>query len=106
MNIPEQEPQVGHAERSTVALLVRDFRVRATDHRIDEVELDDFVGELGFPRFHWATGDEDHRDVQAQGSHQHPRGDFVAVGDTDHRIGAVGINHVLHRVGDQLARRQ
>ena len=89
-----------------VTLLVRDFRVRALDHRIDQVELDDFVGELGFPRFHRAAGDEDHRNVQAQGGHQHPRGDFVAVGDTDHRIGAVGVNHVLYRVGDQLARRE
>ena len=89
-----------------VALLVRDFRVRALDHRIDQVELDDFVGELGFPRFHWAAGDEDHRNVQAQRGHQHPRGDFVAVGDADHRIGAVGVHHVLYGVGDQLARRQ
>ena len=89
-----------------VALLIRHFRVRALDHRIDQVELDDFVGELGFPRFHRATGDEDHRNVQAQGGHQHPRGDFVAVGDADHRIGAVGVNHIFYGVGDQLARRQ
>ena len=106
-----EHPGTGAAGRARgafhlVALLVSDFRIRALDHRIDQVELDDFVGELGFPRFHWATRNEDHRNVQAQGSHQHPRGDFVAVGDTDHRIGAVGINHVLHRVGDQLARRQ
>ena len=106
-----KHPGTGAAGRTRgalnlVALLVRDFRVRALNHRIDQVELDDFVGELGFPRFHWTAGDEDHRNIQAQGGHQHPRGDFVAVGDADHRIGAVGVNHVLNRVGDQLARWQ
>ncbi len=89
-----------------LALLVGDFRVGALNHRVDQVELDDFIGKLGFTRFHWTAGDEDHRNVQAQGGHQHPRGDFVAVGDADHRIGTVGVNHVLHRVGNQLARRQ
>ncbi|MPN06145.1 hypothetical protein SDC9_153401 [bioreactor metagenome] len=64
------------------------------------------VRELGFPGFHRTAGNEDHRNVQTQGSHQHPWGDFVAVGDTDHCIGTMGIHHVLHRISDQLARRQ
>ena len=89
-----------------VTLLIRHFRIRPLNHRIDEVELDDFVRKLGFTRFHRATGNEDHRNVQTQGGHQHPRGDFVAVGETDHGIRTVSVNHVFHRVGNQLARRQ
>ena len=89
-----------------VALLVRHFWIRALDHRIDQVELDDFVRKLGLARFHRTTGDENYRNVQTQGSHQHPRGDFVAVGDTDHGVRTVSVNHVFHRVGNQLARRQ
>src|SRR5690606_33337361 len=37
---------------------------------------------------------------------QHARGDLVAVGDADHRVRAVGVDHVLDGVGDELARRQ
>ena len=88
------------------ALRVRDFRVRALNHRIYQVEFNDFVRELGFSGFHRAAGNEDNRNVQAQRGHQHPRGDFVAVGDTDHRIGAVGVHHILDGVGNQLAGRQ
>ncbi|MNF49595.1 hypothetical protein D3C84_308700 [compost metagenome] len=63
-------------------------------------------GEFGLAGFHRAAGDEDHRDVQAQGGHQHAGGDLVAVGDADDGVGAVGVDHVLDGVGDDLATRQ
>src|SRR5690606_16929125 len=52
--------------------------------------------------FHRAAGNEYHRDVQTQGGHQHAGGDLVAVGDADDGIGAVGVNHVFDRVGNDL----
>ncbi len=88
------------------ALSIGDLGVGALDHGVHQIQFDDLIGQLGLARFHGAAGDEDHRDVDAQGSHQHPRGDLVAVGDADHGVGTVGVDHVLHRVGDQLARRQ
>ena len=57
-------------------------------------------------RFHRPAGNEDRRDVEAQGRHQHPRGDLVAVGNADQRIGAVGVDHVFDAVGDEFPRRQ
>ena len=35
-----------------------------------------------------------------------PGSDLVAVGDADHGVGLVSVAHVLHRVGDQIARGQ
>ncbi len=61
------------------------------------------AGQFGLAGFHRAAGDEHHRDIQAQGSHQHAGGDLVAVGDADNGVGAVGIDHVLDRVGDDFA---
>ena len=55
---------------------------------------------------HRAAGDEDGRDIDAHGRHQHARGDLVAVGDANHGVGAVGIHHVFDRVGDQVTRGQ
>ena len=89
-----------------IALGVRDFRVCALDHRINQIELDDLIGQFGFPGLHRAAGNKDHRNIQAQGSHQHPRGDFVAVRDADHGVGAVGIDHILNGISDQFARWQ
>src|SRR5690606_21723465 len=74
------------------------------DHGIDQIQT--VVGQLGLAGFHGAAGDEDHGDVQAQGGHQHAGGDLVAVGDADDGVGAVGVDHVLHRVGDDLPRGQ
>src|SRR5690606_2766861 len=56
-----------------------------------------------FAGLHGAAGDEDDGDVEAHGGHQHARGDLVAVGDADHGVGAVRVDHVLDRVGDDVA---
>ena len=55
---------------------------------------------------HRATADKDSRYVQAHGCHQHAWGNLVAVGDADHGIGLVTVDHVLHRVGNDVARGQ
>src|SRR5262249_12593450 len=52
---------------------------------------------------HGAAGHEDGGDVEPRGGHQHARRDLVAVGDADHAVEAVGRDHGLHAVGDQLS---
>ena len=61
------------------------------------------VDQRGPAGLHRAAGDEHGRDVQPQRGEQHARRDLVAVGDADQRVGAVRVDHVLDRVGDQLA---
>ncbi len=103
VNIPEQEPQVGQAQRSTSAdFFVAYFAVGGHHHGIDQIVA--FVAVN--PRFHGAAGDENGRDIEAHGGHQHAGSDFVAVGDADHGIDGMGIAHVLDAVGDQFAGRQ
>jgi hypothetical protein len=108
VNMPEQEPQVGQAERSIVwTSSSHDLVVGGGDHGVDQVErMNLAVGEQHLAGFHRAAGDEDRRDVEAQRGHQHAGGDLVAVGDADHGIGAVGVDHVFDAVGDEFARRQ
>ena len=77
--------------------------IRSLDHRIDEIKVDYLPLHFDLARFHRATGNKNHRNIEAHGSHQHTRGDLVAVGNTDHRIGAMGVHHVLHRIGNQIA---
>src|SRR5690606_28423256 len=71
------------------------------DHGVHQVQA--MGGQLGLAGFHRAAGNEHHRDVQAQGGHQHAGGDLVAVADADDGVGAVRVDHVFHRVGDDLA---
>ena len=44
--------------------------------------------------------------VETHSGVEHARCDFIAVGNTDHGIGAVGIDHVFHRVGNNVSRGQ
>src|SRR5690606_25070726 len=88
------------------ALVFRDGLVGAgavggDHHGVDQVQA--MGGQPGLAGFHRATGDEHHRNVQAQGRHQHAGGDLVAVGDAHQRVGAVSVDHVLHGVGDDFA---
>ena len=88
-------------------LLVGVFVIRRGNHRVDKVDLLGVqIGNIDLARFHRATGHEDHRDVQAHGGHQHAGGDLVTVRDTDHRVGAVGVDHVLDRIRNHFARGQ
>ena len=99
----------GGAGRALVLLHIRvaHLGIAGDDHRVDQVHgLDDIAAQLDLARFHRPAGDKDHGNVQAHGGHQHSRRDLVAVGDADQRVGAMGIDHVLDRIGDQVARGQ
>jgi hypothetical protein len=86
---------------------VADIVVGGGNHGIDQVERllcsileDDLAG------FHRTAGDEDHRNVEPHRGHQHAGRDLVAVGDADHGIGAMGVDHVFDGIGDEFARGQ
>ncbi len=105
VNMPEQEPQVGQAFSSMRRMSSSEIVVvDGVRDRVDQVELADrAVDEGRLAGLHRAAGDEDRRDVEPHRGHQHARGDLVAVGDADQRVGAVRLDHVLDGVGDQVA---
>ena len=89
-----------------VDLGVGGLGVGGEDHGVDQVERLGGAAVLNLARLHGPAGDEDGGNVEAQGGHHHAGGDLVAVGDADQGVGAVGVDHVLDRVGDQFARGQ
>jgi hypothetical protein len=66
VNMPEQEPQVGQAERSTSATSASDRLVGGHHHRVDQVELlmRDRLASLGLAGLHRPAGHEHHRNVE------------------------------------------
>ncbi len=107
VNMPEQEPQVGQAERSSSATDASlSLLVTRGDHGVDQVQMQLLALAHHLAGLHRPARDEDRRDVQAQRGHQHAGRDLVAVGDADQGVRAVGVDHVLDRVGDHLARGQ
>ena len=80
--------------------LVADGGVATLNHSRDKV----CILAVQLVRFHRATAHEYSRDVQAHSSHQHTGCHLVAIGDADHCICFVGVDHVLHRVCDDVAR--
>ena len=69
-----EHPGTGTAGRASgafnlITLIVRDFRVSALNHRIDQVEFNDLIGQFGFPGFHRAAGNKNYRNIQAQRRH-------------------------------------
>ena len=78
-------------------------------HGVDQVQLLELQRgltghrQLGLAGFHGATRDKDDRNVQPHRRHQHAGGDLVAVGDAHHGVCTVGVDHVLDRVGNDLA---
>ncbi len=76
--------------------------------RVDEVErgLRDAVGDDRLAGLHGPAGHEDHRDVEPQRGVEHAGRDLVAVRDAHEGVGAVRVDHVLDRVGDEVAARE
>ncbi len=66
-------------------------------------EVGGLSGDGIFTRGHGTTGDEDGGDVDARGGHHHAGDDFVAVGDADDAVEAVGAEHGFDAVGDEFA---
>jgi hypothetical protein len=85
-----------------------DLAARRRGDRGDQVgrSLRDTAHDDGLAGLHRAAGDEHDRDVQPHRGVEHARGDLVAVGDADERVGLVRVDHVLDGVGDDLARGQ
>ncbi len=109
--VGREHARAGTAGRAGRALDGGDFLVgvaliRCGDHGVNEVERLLLALQHDLAGFHRAAGDEDRRDVEAQRGHQHAGGDLVAVGDADHGVGAVRVDHVLDAVGDEFAARQ
>ena len=104
--MPEHDPQVGQAERSTSV-----SPASSTCGDADaEIAVMRSVGACATPSdddrlagLHRAAGDEDRRDVEPHGGVEHARGDLVAVGDAHQRVGRVAVDHVLDGVRDHLA---
>ena len=97
------------ARRASRALHLGDFLVRhgcvsGHHHGVDQIKLDDT--QPGFAGLHRAARNKHHRNVQPHGCHQHPRGDLVAVGNAHQRICAMRVDHVFHRVGNDVTARQ
>ena len=65
-----------------------------------------FTTQHGPTRLHRTTGNKNRRDIDAHRGHQHAGGDLVAIRDAHHGVGAVGVDHVLDRIGDEIARWQ
>ena len=71
VNMPEQEPQVGQAERSiSWTSSSETLVVGGRDHGVDQVEALLLALQLDLAGFHRPAGDEDRRDVQAHGGHR------------------------------------
>ena len=78
--------------------------VGGIDHGVNQVEgavLAVLRGHVA--GFHRTAADEDCRNVEAHGGHEHTRSHLVAVGDAHEGVGAVGVSHVFGRVCDEVA---
>ena len=88
---------------------VRGVQVHAFHDRIDQVNMNHLAAlarQHDLAGFHWSARDKHHGNVDSHCRHQHARRDLVAVRDAHHRVGAMCIDHVLDRVGDEFARGQ
>ncbi len=96
---------MGQAERSySCHCFIRCAVISRNDHGVDQVQF--VFGQFGFAGLHRAAGDEYRGYIQAHGGVEHSRRDLVAIGNADHGVGAVRVDHVLHRVGNDVARGQ
>ena len=103
VNIPAHEPSVGHAlcsmsESSVVGEGVDGVGTDRLEHRRDvDGPVADPAGEDR------PAVEEDAREVETGGGHQHARQRLVAAGQGDHAVEALGVHDGLDRVGDHLA---
>ena len=107
VNIPEQDPQVGHAERSISAENSSVMRgsaaaIMASTRSTERTRSPccTLPASMGPPETKIGGN------VQAQRRHQHAGRNFVAIGNADQGVGAVRVRHVLDAVGDQFPRGQ
>ena len=92
------------ASRTSTTFYLLDFFVcyrgiGTLHHRRNQVSI------LATPltSLHRTAGTEHRRDVQTHGCHQHTWSYLITIGDTDHRICLVGVDHILHAVGNNIS---
>ena len=95
----------GRAGRSfnNAKLFVRDIRISGFDHGIDKVKMTFFTFDGNLAGLHRATGNKYRRNVQAHCRHQHTGRDLVTVGNANHGIGAMGIDHIFNGISNDFA---
>ena len=87
-------------------LIIADGLIDGIADRINEIDTVVDHALDGLAGLHWSTRYEDDGNVEPHGRHEHAGGDLVAVRDAHECIGAVGVNHVLDAVGDNVSARE
>ncbi len=104
VNMPEHEPQVGQpVSSSSLSSSSVSLPELVRRHALEDGDQVDGLARRRPAGLHRPAADEDRRDVAAHRGHQHAGDDLVAVGDADHAVEAVGLDHRLDGVGDDLA---
>ena len=106
--MPPQAPSPGQIARSIASTSSRDIRPAAQAPTASNASmivtvLLGAVGELGDAGEDRARVEEDGREVEARGGHEHPRERLVAAGEQHRAVEALGVHHGLDGVGDDLA---
>ena len=71
-------------------------------NQLPHVGESDRLHVLVLSREHGPARDDDGRDVQPHGDHQHAGDDLVAAGEHHHAVELMGLDHVLGGVGDEF----
>ena len=74
-------------------------RVGTLDHGRHQVGI--FI--LPAPCLHRTATTEHGWNIQAHGSHQHTRCHFVAIGNANHGIRLMGVDHIFHRIRNNIS---
>ena len=90
-----------------IHLCIRIFIISSSHHGIHQIQRLDFAsGCQIFAGLHRPARNEHRRNVKPHRSHQHARGNFIAIGNAHHCVSTMGIDHILDTVGNNLARGQ
>ena len=102
VNMPAQEPQPGQAHSASSFRSSSQMAPAFTAPTPSKTVIRSTSLPLIAAGQHGAAADEDGRDVEPQGRHEHARDDLVAVGHQDQAVKRVGHGHDLDGVGDEL----
>ena len=83
-------------------LLIAHRRIGSFDHSRNQIG----ILPVDFVCLHRPSGNKHRRDIQAHTGHQHTRRDLVAIRNANHGIRLMRVDHILHAVGDDVARGQ
>ena len=104
VNMPAQEPHVGQPARSRARSPAADIFPSCLAAAPTKTSMRSiFLPSRRAAGLHRTAADEDRRDIAADRGHQHAGNDLVAIRDADHAVETMGVEHRLHRIGDDLA---